>query len=335
MPRNRLRRDKLSKPLTRQDGEPYGAGHASEFMARCSIDWEPRLVPLNLRDPVLPCTGYRAIVRDGVTPDHIQTLGVVSDQYRITPNASTGRLLDGLAQAYPDLKLHGGGNVRDGRMTYVMADLGKSFAVGDKGVDEVKQFCKITMRHDGGGASRMEGFFLRMVCTNGLHVQQRRSVIRLPHLGDVETALTVACMGIGTILQAQDDEATVFQRLAREDMSPARFDALLDRMWPRPVAPSPDKFPATDEGIAAFDRARELHETATEKWLDKRELLQARLGAPTQTHGGNAGTWWAGLNAVTEYLQHDAARDDVSVLYGTAADETQRAYALVQELSGV
>jgi hypothetical protein len=107
------------------------------------------------------------------------------------------------------------------------------------------------------------------------------------------------------------------------------YAAVLDRLWPQPVRPDPEQI--TD--AVAFDEARARYEKERDRWHARRERLKQKLEKPHQTHGGSGGTWWAGLNAITEYAQHEAVRGDadVSLLFGQSGKLTRAATQLVLE----
>src|SRR3954451_1883386 len=289
-----------------------------------------RLGGWNVRTVALTAT---EITADGVTtlpvPDHFATvrthpvsgkadvLGVVGAGYTVVQNEQHCELLNLLADE-AGAHFETAGSLRGGRETFVTMKLPHSITLqGSQGSDDMELYLAAMSSHDGTAAWRVIVTPVRIVCANTQRMALRnaRATYGIRHTGTAQAKIAQALQALGIVWRyAQEFEAAA-QQLINSTLVLDEFQAVVDQLWP------------TDPTDMVGPRAAGIR--------DRRNQTLGSLFADADTQHAIRGTRWAGLQAITEYLDHHApARDDTvratRVLTSHALGERkQRAYDLL------
>jgi phage/plasmid-like protein (TIGR03299 family) len=229
---------------------------------------------------------YRANIRS----DTGDLLGIVSDDYRVVDNREAFAFLDALIGS--ELHFETAGSLHGGRRVWALARLPEWLEVGG---DETAMYVYVANAHDGSMAVTAAATGVRIVCANTLGWALRRSqygeaarrTYRFRHTGDLAVKFAEARQVMGMTLDYAKQFKALGDRLARERMTPWRFE----RSVLEPLLP-------TEEGMG--QRARANRERARAAAL---ELFRGR-GPAGDTSGNSPGTKWAAANAVAEYADY-------------------------------
>lgn len=256
-----------------------------EIIKAAGLLWTVVSEPLFLRDGAR-VEGWVANVR----ADTRETLGVVSDEYRVIQNGDAFEFVEQLARS-AGAKYHTAGSVRRGRRVFATAKLPKSLVVVPD--DVVDQYLLLVNAHDGTLGFHLRWTPIRVVCNNTLtaalhgHAGYQYTV---RHIGDLDARLEEARSALGVAAQYFDAAGQAYRALAAKDLTAGRFEAFLDGFLPLPPVDAPSSEAAVaerDRLILARDRVRVLFEQ----------------GAGTEIPGVR-GTAWAAYNAATEWIDH-------------------------------
>lgn len=218
----------------------------------------------------------KSVTRDS---DH-KSLGIVSDRYVPVQNTQAFGFMDSLVGG-SGLRYQTAGALAGGRKVWLLAELTADHFEVTPG-DEVIPYLLLSNSHDGSGALRVKFTTVRVVCQNTLSMALRsRGGVSITHTGDVVSKLRAAEHVLGLARKEVAAHAEWTQILAATTMSADDWTGFLDALLPVPD----DRDPARVLGKRSL--------------LD--ELLEDAPGADTAP-----GTWWAGLNAVTNYTTHHA-----------------------------
>jgi phage/plasmid-like protein (TIGR03299 family) len=293
---------------------------AEEAMRRAYLaGWNVRKVPLTASE----------ITPDGVTcldvPEHYATvrthpkigraevLGVVGSDYRPIQNEQHCEFLNLLVDA-SGAHFETAGSLRGGRQTFVTMKLPETIRVG--GVDELDLYIAALNSHDGSTAFRLITTPIRIVCANtqALALRHARSSFSVRHSAGHAGKVAQARQALGLSFAYAAAFQVEAERLIGQALTDAEFNEIVEQLWPAPDRDAPARTTNNHRR-----RSSHLHYLFTD--------------APTQQV--IRGTAWAGLQAISEYLDHVAPAKDHdaralrTITSGTVADLKQRAYQLL------
>lgn len=274
-----------------------------EALQVAGLDWraeEADLVATPLRGPI-KVPAHKAIIRSDT--DHV--LGVVSKAYEPFQNEELADLVLALdARKGGPVLVESAGSMKGGRTVFFLAQLG-SWGVGIGDADTTKSYALFTMAHDGSRALKILPTDIRVVCANT--EAWARDVASRERVG----------YSIRHTLNMRDRVQEVSEALQgyRRDLGnrQAQAQALADRAW------------SVDERRAFFleiyeDTFGEVPTAAEAKVGDTKERRKAErkrgrakrvlaswelaTNADSNTVAGIQGTAWAGLNVVTDWIDH-------------------------------
>lgn len=189
------------------------------------------------------------------------------------------------------------GSLREGKNIWVLANLNKA-PIDIGGGDLVKKNLLLSNSHDGTMAVRVGFTPIRVVCNNTLsaaHTNSKSQLIRIKH----SSKLNVRLDQIQEIVNAMDAkfEATAeqYKALAKSDISVSDLENFVDVIFETRIN-------GTEREQS---RAKKMREQIT-------RLFENGAG---QHMKSARGTWWGAYNAVTEYLTHEAGKEDEQRLY--------------------
>ncbi|WP_199431206.1 DUF932 domain-containing protein [Qaidamihabitans albus] len=252
--------------------------------------WNVRLLPLTAAE----------VTSDGVTtlevPDHYATvrthpktskpevLAVVGKDYTVVQNEEHCELLNLLVDE-GGAHFETAGSLRGGRETFVTMKLPKHVTIA--GTDDIELYLAAMSSHDGTTAWRVIVTPVRIVCANTqrMALHSARASYSIRHTKSARTKISEVRTALGIVWQYCDAFETAAEHLIQETLTDAQFNGIVDQLWPY----DPD-----DEGKRA------------ERNRQRRTSTLHQLFADTDTNSAIRGTRWAGLQAITEYLDHYA-----------------------------
>lgn len=190
------------------------------------------------------------------------------------------------------------GSIRSGKNVFVTMKLPETMTVA--GTDRLDLYLAGLNSHDGSSAYTLLTSPVRVVCANtqnyALHNFQSKTSIR--HTSSAKRKIEAARQALGLSFKYLDEFQDEANKMLDTAQTEAQFVEIVNQIW------VPDDEPSK--------RAVTLAEARTAKLVD--------LFSVADTQANIRGTNWAGLQAVTEYLDHFAP-----VHAGARDEATQRA----------
>lgn len=292
---------------------------AEEVMREAFLGgWNVRLLPLTATE----------ITDDGVTtlevPRHFATvrthpktrkpdvLAVVGNDYRVVQNEQHCDLLNLLVDE-AGAHFETAGSLRGGREVFVTMKLPNTLSIA--GTDEVDLYLAAMSSHDGTKPWRVVVTPVRIVCANTQRMALRtaRASYTIKHTASAQSKIAQARTALGIVWKYCEAFETAAEQLIQQTLTDGQFARVIDKLWP---------YDSEDEGKRAQGNR-----------LRRTESLN-QLFADANTNNGIRATRWAGLQAITEYLDHYAPASTSEtrahrVLTSQAiADKKQAAYEL-------
>jgi phage/plasmid-like protein (TIGR03299 family) len=282
--------------------------------------WNVRKLPLTATE----------ITADGVTtlevPDKYATvrthpvtgatayLGTVGNDYTVRQNEEQIELLDALVEASGAKHFETAGSLRGGTQTFVTMRMPQTMHIG--GIDDIDLYIAVLNSHDGSSAVRVMITPVRVVCANTQHMAIKGALAShsIRHTKHSKIRIAQIRQKLGLMWEYAEAFERETEKLINAELSTMQFKQIIGQLWP------------IDENETSV-RTRNNHDRRTGR------LLYLWEHAATQTN--IRGTRWAGLQAVTEYLDHyTPAKNDMvrahRVLTGASlTDYKQQAYELL------
>lgn len=216
-------------------------------------------------------------------------LSSVGTGYGVRQNEDQAALLDALVVESGAAGFAHAGAIDEGRRTFVTMKLPDTLSVA--GVDPIELYLVVFNSHDGSAAFRISLVPFRVLCANQLPVVIRGQVasVAIRHTRNA----TIDVADIRAKLGLMYDYAEAFEEQARRmieaELSTEEFREVIEIVWQVNDATAPPR---------------------TRFNADRRRGQLLRLWTDAGTQHNIRGTCWAGLQAITEYLDHyDPARD--------------------------
>jgi phage/plasmid-like protein (TIGR03299 family) len=310
----------------------HGLGHrlevppatAREAMIASGLDWTVEKRPALFRPsnggPMLPASNFCAIVRD--SDDAV--LGMATDWWQPLQNIEAFEFFDPFIAAGA-AEYHTAGGLRGGQRVWVLAKLTGGNAEVAKG-DELERFFLLSNGHDGKTGIVVQLTGVRVVCNNTLTYALRRGengrekALSINHLGKVQDTLKAVQ---GVVDLAND---TFAANLEQYRYLAGRQVGNIERYIVETLGKEGDfdRLPADPEKRkAAMPRA-------TAKIV---QLFDQGLGNQLP---GVAGSYWAAVNGVTQWVDHERGGNDTrleAAWFGPGRDLKNRAVKVAMELA--
>ncbi|MFI9811422.1 DUF932 domain-containing protein [Saccharothrix variisporea] len=223
--------------------------------------------------------------RTGATR-YLSSVGV---GYGVRQNEDQAALLDALVAESGAGGFAHAGAIDEGRRTFVTMKLPDALSVA--GLDPVELYLVVFNSHDGSAAFRVSLVPFRVLCANQLPMVIRDQVasVAIRHTRNA----TIDVAEIRSKLRLMYGYAEAFEqqagRMIEAELSTEEFREVVEVLWPVNDATAPPR--------TRFNADRRRH-----------QLM--RLWTDAGTQHNIRGTRWAGLQAITEYLDHyEPARD--------------------------
>lgn len=270
------------------------------------LDWNVEKVNLYTSD-LMGVDSHRAIKR----ADSGAILGVVGKAYEPVQNADMFGWLRNVAGVNAATVMRAG--ERDGGATvWALAQIPDLDISIGKDISQGQML--FTTSHDGGGAVRIQPFMLRQVCTNGLRMMAAGTMkgtlstgYSVRHTSGVHDSLRSIADAYARTLKDFSATREAYVAMAEKRASADTLAALINAAWP--VKAEADE----TERASTMRRNREF------------AINRIHRSYTCQVEG-TAGSVFAALQAVTEYVDHDATKKDDSTFgsaYFGAGDEAK------------
>lgn len=264
---------------------------AEEVMTTAYLGgWNVRLLPLTTSEitpegvSTLEVPDHYATARTHPKTGRTQVLSVVGRDYTVVQNEDHCELLNLLVDE-GGAHFETAGSLRGGRETFVTMKLPKTVTIA--GTDDIELYLAAMSSHDGTTAWRVIVTPIRIVCANTQRMALRsaRATYAIRHTKSAVSKIAEARAALGIVWNYSDAFQTAAEQLIQDTLTEAAFQDVIDHLWPY----DPD-----DEGKRAetnrVRRTTALHQLFTD----------------ADTNKAIRGTRWAGLQAITEYLDHYA-----------------------------
>ena len=273
----------LGEVVAKPNGELMTAKEALDA-SKCG-GWNVRKSPAFtvVDGQTVPMEGRFAVVRDNpLVKPQIDVLGDVGNLFQILQNEEICDLLDAIIDEsganYDTM-----GSVENGKRFFATMKLPGHMMVG--GVDRVDQYLAAVNAHDGSMSFTFMITPVRIVCQNTLNMafNDHRNMFRVRHSSGAERIIRrEARTALDLTFSYLDDFNAEAEKLIQTSMTQSRFEEIVSREF------GPKKG-ASKMGVTMGEaRVGEM----------------SRLFADSFTHEGVRETAWAGLNALTEWVDH-------------------------------
>lgn len=282
-----------------------------EAIQLSGLDWPVALQPLYLGDGTL--VTHKAVVRG----DSGNVLGIVGPRYQPLQNAEAFNWFNAFVDN-GEVSLETAGSLDEGRRIWVMAKIARDPSVIVPN-DEILKYLMLSNSHDGTLAIRVGYTPIRIVCANTLamaHSSNASKLIRIRHTASSKLALDKLQDIMNLVDREFEATAEQFRFLASRT-----FNQKDVREYVKAVL---GKSKVADEDLP----------TRTKNQLDD---IIGLLEDENQRLNGVNGTYWAAYNAVNQYLNYDAGRNDnnrmSSLWFGVNANTNKSALDLALEFA--
>jgi len=245
-----------------------------------------------------------------VRADNEKALGIVGNIYRPLQNKEAFSFFDAVVGEKAAM-YHTAGALGDGEKVWILAKLPGTIKVTDS--DVVEKFLLLSNSHDGSSAVEMMFSPIRVVCQNTLNMALSSATHRFTarHTMSVGQKVSDARDTLGIIYSQYDVFEELSKKMLNVHVNQKQYTEYLEKI-----------------GVIAKDEDG-TYSTRTQNTLNNLVNLYE--------HGkGNdmpkvAGTIWAAMNAVVEYVDYVRGSDGnrtKSILYGSGAVVKQKAWDL-------
>ena len=216
-------------------------------------------------------------------------LGIVSDRYKIVQPADVLEFFRDVV-GVGGMELETAGSLDDGKKVWAMARTGHSMRL--KGQDEVNGYLLLSTSFDGSLATRAMFTSVRVVCNNTLSMANAaKGGVKVPHSAEFDARGTKIELGVlGNAWAEFENQA---EQLAETRLSKEQVMELMLKV----LAP---EVKADDQKAEISTRKANMVKTVFD--LYQYEGRGSNLAAAR-------GTAWGVVNAITEYVDHQAARN--------------------------
>jgi len=282
-----------------------------EAIELSGLNWPVELKPLFLGNGTL--VTHKAVVRG----DSGNVLGIVGPRYTPLQNAEAFDWFNAFVEN-GEVSLETAGSLDEGRRIWVMARIARDPSVIVPN-DEILKYLMLSNSHDGTLAIRVGYTPIRIVCANTLamaHSSNASKLIRVRHTASSKVALDKLKDIMNLVDREFEATAEQFRFLASKT-----FNQKDVREYVKAVL---GKGKVADEDLP----------TRTKNQLDD---IIGLLEDENQRLNGVNGTYWAAYNAVNQYLNYDAGRNDnnrmSSLWFGVNANTNKSALDLALEFA--
>jgi phage/plasmid-like protein (TIGR03299 family) len=253
--------------------------------------------------------------------DNFEPLAIVSDKFKVVQPEEIVRFFSDLVERF-GFTLETAGSLDNGKRVWALAKTGKDFTL--PGGDKVEGYLLLATAYDGSLSTTAKFTSVRVVCNNTLSLAYYRgsagalNEVKVRHNSTFNAADVK--LDLGMYDQVWADFAEDTKKLAKTKLTQKQIVEYLVSIYHDPNN-------VDDDGNESWDDVpkRTLH-----------KILDLTLGGRGQDKESAKGTLWGAVNAVTEYIDHDAGRNQDSGLksawFGNGDVIKNKAYAKAIEL---
>lgn len=197
---------------------------SGEALIAAGLDWNVIQKKICTEDGhAIP--GYYANTRDSDGT----TLGVVTNRYKIVQNKEAFAFTDELLGK--GVKYETAGSLRNGRKTWILARLSKTYHMAEDRVMPYLVFCN---SHDGSAAIKIAMTPVRVVCNNTLNLALKKAdrIWSANHTGDISSKLVDAKMTLFMAENYMNELAKETSLLNRKKISDAEAEEYIKLLLP-------------------------------------------------------------------------------------------------------
>lgn len=264
---------------------------AEEVMSTAYLgNWNVRTLPLTASEltaegvTTLDVADHYATVRTHPMTGHPDVLGVVGRDYTVVQNEEHCELLNLLVDE-GGAHFETAGSLREGRETFVTMKLPRTVQLANADArDDIDLYLAAMSSHDGSAAWRVIVTPIRIVCANTqrLALSRAKASYAIKHTASARGKIAEARQALGIVWTYCDSFETAAQALIDQPLALDEFEQIVAQIWP--VDPTAGKRAETNR--------------------TRREVILRHLFRDADTQAAITGTRWAGLQAITEYLDH-------------------------------
>ena len=283
---------------------------AEEAIKAAGLNWRvvkqpiftPHRGPKNLEE----IEGFHAVVRK----DKRRVLGVVGKTWQPLQNREAFRFFDPFIEAKA-AQFHTAGSLKDGQQVWILAKLKADPMTVVKG-DEVEKYLLLSNSHDGKAAVNVRFTPVRVVCWNTLSMAESDDAspfLRIRHAGNLKQTMAKVQQVVDVTNRTFAATLEQYRFLAKRQVSNIHRFVLDVLQVPDDAEKPPRALPS---------------------------ILELFEGGRGQDNPKVRGTWWAGYNAITEWVDHERGRDGTRLAaawYGEGRRIKQRALSVATELA--
>tara|TARA_R110000787_G_scaffold196152_3_gene307438 strand:- start:14233 stop:15210 length:978 start_codon:yes stop_codon:yes gene_type:complete len=283
-----------------------------EMLKEAGLDWEVRRVPLVLEGTNAKIDSHFALERSSDK----SILGICGKDWQPTQNKQAFSFFREFTEA-GHMKMETAGSLLEGRQTWALAAIKKSFAL--KGKDEVGGYLLLSNPHIWGKRILAAFTTVRVVCNNTLTMAvngaKGNSTFKMTHTNVFDEAMQEkATVAMGMASKKFDEFQEAAELLATTRINDDQLCDFLKETF----HPTIQYVTLNDEKVVDL-----LGRTAQRV----REAIETQPGADLES---SKGTYWGALNAVTYLTDHKLGRTQdnrlASAWFGTNANLKARAF---------
>lgn len=247
---------------------------------------------------------YYATARTNPVTGATDILGVVGETYRPVQNEANCEILNTLVDE-SGAHFETAGSLYGGRQVFVTMKLPETMELA--GHDKLDLYIAALNSHDGSTAFRLLITPVRIVCANtqAMAISAAKTSFSIRHTETAKGRIDEARRALGLTFKYLEEFETAATRMMGEELAMAEFRKVCDELW-KPA-----------------DRAKDSARTVGN--FDRRSAALDQLFNQAGTQANIRGTRWAGLQAITEYIDHVApAKDAYARAVRTVSGDSMR-----------
>ena len=255
----------------------------TEVMDIAGLNWSVRKEFLKCGPKKLHVPGKFGVVRE----DNDTILGVVGSEYTLVQNSELFSFCASLAEWMDNLTYETAGALGQGETVWTMIRLGEEFKFGAH--DKVLPYLLVSNNHNGSRNMLITPTTVRVVCENTINMASDESKrlcmgYKIMHTESIHERMQLAKEMIIKCSNSWKNTQEIYSKMADKSMSDNQFDKYLVSIFgTEPESP----------------RGKTLY-------TNRSTRLNEIFHSDTCTVDGLGNTVWSGMNAVTEYLDHDS-----------------------------
>jgi phage/plasmid-like protein (TIGR03299 family) len=280
-----------------------GAPSVDEALTIAGLEWDVNQTPLYTLIEGDDGEMKKVVIESHVAntrSDNDHLLGIVGKDYKPVQNRQLGKFVLEVAEDSSLVEIESAGSIKNGETVWFLARAGSMITVGKN--DELQPYVMFTNGHSGKLSCWVVPTMVRVVCRNthnavvkGLDGKERSGrAFNFRHTSTVQERVEGSRDSIINAMKGLDDyadfaRATVKKQFAGEVQLRDFFLDVYTASWGQ--VPTEIR---TQQEQRKYDRAVETVASWVTNFSNERNNLK-----------GIGGSVWAGLNAVTEWADHD------------------------------